>query len=177
MNSLLKPNVILYDAPYNIEITEEGDWIDLRANEDIDIEFKEGENFKYHLIDLGISMLLPVGFEAIVAPRSSCYKHYGFIFTNSIGIIDNTYVGYNDRWKIPALFINTGKKCTIRKGDRVAQFKLQLSMKSSITDKKKWVEALPFEFKNIRNEKNFENLKETWTTIPNRNGIGSTGKK
>lgn len=57
------------------------DWIDLRAAEDIWIP--EGE---FALIDLGVSMELPEGYEAHVVPRSSLFKNFGLIQTNSIGI-------------------------------------------------------------------------------------------
>ena len=61
---------------------EQGDWIDLRVNETITI--KKGDFF---MIDLGIAMELPKGYEAIVVPRSSTFKKYGIIQTNSIGLI------------------------------------------------------------------------------------------
>lgn len=59
----------------------QGDWIDLRASETISI--KKGE---FKLIPLGVAMKLPDGYEAIVAPRSSTFKNFGVIETNSIGI-------------------------------------------------------------------------------------------
>lgn len=72
-------------------IAGKSDWIDLRAAEDVILE--KGE---FHLIDLGISVKLPEGYEMIIAPRSSTYKNFGIIQTNSIGIIDETYCGkYN----------------------------------------------------------------------------------
>jgi dUTPase len=74
-----------------------GDWIDLRAAETITL--KQGE-LKY--ISLGVSMKLPEGYEAQVAPRSSTFKNWGIIQANSIGIIDNSYSGTNDIWRFPA---------------------------------------------------------------------------
>ena len=41
-------------------------------------------------------MKLPKGYEAIIAPRSSTFKNWGLIQTNSIGVIDSTYNGDND---------------------------------------------------------------------------------
>ena len=55
------------------------DWIDLRAAEEI--ELKAGE---FQLIPLGIAMELPAGYEAHVVPRSSTFKNYGVIQTNSM---------------------------------------------------------------------------------------------
>lgn len=57
------------------------DWIDLRSAEDIDM--KAGE---FKLISLGIAMQIPSGYESHVAPRSSTFKNYGIIQTNSLGI-------------------------------------------------------------------------------------------
>ena len=50
-------------------IDGKSDWIDLRAAEEV--EFKAGE---FKLINLGVSMKLPEGYEAHVAPRSSTFN-------------------------------------------------------------------------------------------------------
>mgnify|MGYP000923708834 CR=1 FL=1 len=81
-----------------IDTKEGSDWIDLRSAEDI--VMKAGE---FRLIPLGIAMKLPEGYEAHVVPRSSTFKTFGIIQTNSIGIIDNTYSGDGDEWKFPAI--------------------------------------------------------------------------
>ena len=60
------------------------DWIDLRCAEEI--QMKAGE---FRLIPLGVAMQLPKGYEAHVAPRSSTFRHYGILMTNSFGVIDN----------------------------------------------------------------------------------------
>ena len=99
-----------------------GDWIDLRAAEDVFIS--PGE---FKLISLGISMKLPEGYEAHIVPRSSTFKHWGIIQTNHMGIIDNSYSGTNDIWKFPAycLKATNGKLSTkIEKGDRICQFRI-----------------------------------------------------
>lgn len=62
-------------------IDGKSDWIDLRAAETI--TFKKGE---FKLISLGIAMELPKGYEAHVVPRSSTFKNFGIIQTNSFGI-------------------------------------------------------------------------------------------
>ena len=62
-----------------------GDWIDLRCAETI--EMKAGE---FRLIPLGVAMELPDGYEAHVVPRSSTFKNFGIIQTNSMGIIDES---------------------------------------------------------------------------------------
>lgn len=95
---------------------EVGDWIDLRAAEDVTL--KAGE-LKY--ISLGVSMELPDNYEAHVLPRSSTPKNYGVMCANSMGVIDNSYSGDNDVWMFPALaFRNT----EIKKNDRICQFRI-----------------------------------------------------
>lgn len=98
------------------EAIEQGDWIDLRAAETILIV--KGE-FKY--IPLGVAIQLPEGYEAIVAPRSSLFKRRGIIMTNSIGIMDESYCGDNDEWKIPAY---ATRETIIPKGERICQFRI-----------------------------------------------------
>lgn len=95
----------------------EGNWVDLRSAEDIVL--KAGE---FHLVDLGVSMQLPEGYEAILAPRSSTFKNYGIIQTNSIGVIDNLFCGSQDVWKMP---VYATRDTVICKNDRIAQFRIQ----------------------------------------------------
>ena len=92
------------------------DWIDLRAAKDITL--KQGERC---MIPLGVAMELPHGYEAIMAPRSSTFKTYGIIQTNSIGIIDESYKGDNDQWHFPAYAM---RDTVINKFDRIAQFRI-----------------------------------------------------
>lgn len=99
-----------------IEKTHKGDWIDLRAAQDV--EMKAGE---YKLIPLGVAMKLPEGYEAIVAPRSSTYKNFKIRQTNSIGIIDNSYCGDNDQWMFPCI---ADEYTVIHKNDRICQFRI-----------------------------------------------------
>lgn len=95
---------------------EKSDWIDLRAAEDVNL--KSGE---FKLISLGVSMKLPRGYEAHVVPRSSTFKNFGIIMTNSTGIIDNSYSGTNDIWRFPALAM---RDTIIHKNDRICQFRI-----------------------------------------------------
>ena len=75
---------------------KKGDWIDLRASKTINL--KAGESA---IIPLGVSIELPEGYEALLCPRSSTFKNWGIIQTNSTGIIDETYCGDNDIWGMP----------------------------------------------------------------------------
>ncbi len=97
-------------------IDGKSDWIDLRAAEDV--ELKKGE---FRLIHLGVAMQLPRGYEAHLVPRSSTYKNFGIIQTNHMGVIDETYCGPNDWWKMPVYAVRDTK---INKGERICQFRI-----------------------------------------------------
>lgn len=99
-----------------IERFNVGDWIDLRAAEDVTM--KAGE---YRMIPLGVAMELPKGYEALVAHRSSTFKKYGIILANSIGVIDETYKGDNDEWNFLAYAVKDTK---IHKNERICQFRI-----------------------------------------------------
>ena len=103
-----------FDKP--IEKIAKGDWIDLKSA--VTYEYKKGDFF---LVNLGVSMELPKEYEALLAPRSSTFKKYGLIVTNSIGIIDNLYHSDDDVWMLPVYALRDGH---IEKNDRVAQFRI-----------------------------------------------------
>ena len=52
------------------------------------LKYKRNVVFQSALIPLGVCMELPKGYEAVVIPRSSTFKKYGLIQTNSMGLID-----------------------------------------------------------------------------------------
>ena len=95
---------------------EKGDWIDLRAAEDVTL--KAGE---FKLIPLGVAMELPHGYEAHIVPRSSTYKKFGIIQTNHQAVIDESYCGDNDQWLYPAYAL---RDTEIKKNDRICQFRI-----------------------------------------------------
>lgn len=99
-----------------IEKISQGDWIDLRAAETVEIASGD-----FKLISLGVSMELPDGYEAHIVPRSSTFKKWGIIQTNHMGVVDNSYSGDNDIWRFPALAI---KDTVIHKNDRICQFRI-----------------------------------------------------
>ena len=103
-----------------IEKLPQGDWIDLRAAETV--EMKAGE---YRLISLGVSMKLPRGYEAHLLSRSSTFKKWGVIQANGMGVIDESYCGDNDVWRFPALAM---RDTVIEKGDRICQFRIVAKM-------------------------------------------------
>ena len=122
-----------------------GDWIDLRAAETV--AMKAGE---FKLISLGVSMKLPDGYESHVVPRSSTFKKWGVLQTNSMGVIDNSYCGENDIWRFPAFAM---RDTVIEEGDRICQFRIVKKMD-------------PVEFVEV------EHMDDA-----DRGGFGSTGAK
>ncbi|WP_407441537.1 dUTP diphosphatase [Fibrobacter sp.] len=92
------------------------DWIDLSAAETVTL--KKGE---FRLIHLGVAMKLPEGYEAHLAPRSSTFKNFKILQTNSVGVVDSSYCGKGDWWKMP---VYATEDTTIEKGSRIAQFRI-----------------------------------------------------
>lgn len=125
-------------------IEGKSDWIDLRAAEHVVL--KKGE---FKLINLGISMELPKGYEAVIVPRSSTYKNFGIIQTNHMGVIDETYCGDNDVYMMPVLAV---RDTEINVNDRICQFRIQRHQPQIVFE----------EVEHLGNE--------------DRGGIGSTGK-
>lgn len=99
---------------------KQGDWIDLRA-----AEFQLLKAGEYKAIPLGVGMILPDGYEAHIAPRSSTYKNFRILCVNSPGIIDNSYSGDEDEWHFGALAM---EDTIIQKGDRICQFRIVKKM-------------------------------------------------
>jgi len=126
-------------------IDGKSDWIDLRASEEVTL--KAGE---FCLIPLGVAMELPEGYEAHVVPRSSTFKNYGIIQTNSCGIIDGTYCGDDDMWRMPVYAV---RDTVIHVNDRICQFRIFENQPKITFD----------EVESLGNK--------------NRGGFGSTGKQ
>ena len=126
-------------------IDGKSDWIYLRASEEVTL--KAGE---FCLIPLGVAMELPEGYEAHVVPRSSTFKNYGIIQTNSCGIIDGTYCGDDDMWRMPVYAV---RDTVIHVNDRICQFRIFENQPKITFD----------EVESLGNK--------------NRGGFGSTGKQ
>ena len=93
---------------------------------------------------------LPEGYEAHVVPRSSTFKNYGIIQTNSCGIIDGTYCGDDDMWRMPVYAV---RDTVIHVNDRICQFRIFENQPKITFD----------EVESLGNK--------------NRGGFGSTGKQ
>lgn len=127
----------------HMEKTEIGDWIDCYTYEEVVL--KAGERT---YVNLGFSCKLPKGYEAILAPRSSTFKRYGVLQTNSIGVIDSSYCGNDDIWMMP---VYATADITIPVGSRICQFRIQ----------------------EVQPEIEFEEVLDLHSE--NRGGLGSTG--
>jgi len=131
------------DIP-KIHAIEQGDCIDLYAAERVELK-----QFDFKIISLGISMKLPAGYKAYLTPRSSTYKNWGIIQTNSPGVIDESYCGENDVWGMPVVAL---RDTVIEVGDKICQFEIVQKMEKP----------------------NFVPVDHM--TDKNRGGFGSTGK-
>ena len=160
----------LVDFP---KIIKKGEWIDLRASEEVVLNAPQAGTLKGHdvkhrdvvsdvtYIPLGIAMKLPDGFEAIVASRSSAAKKMGVIMANGIGIVDNSYCGDNDQWMYPAIPL---RKTSIAQNTRICQMRIQLSQKATIWQKIKWLFTSGIELVEVKS-----------LDTKDRGGLGSTG--
>lgn len=150
----MKIRVKYFDGATKLQKIEKGNWIDVYANKDIFVEVNERE-----MVPLGFALELPKGWEGHLAPRSSTFKTWGIIQTNSVGVVDDTYIGDNDQWHMPVYCLQgkdekDGIKGTwIRKGDKIGQFRIMEVMP-------------PIEFEEVESFGNAE-----------RGGFGSTGTK
>lgn len=153
---------------------KKGEWIDLRAAETITLKSpqagtqyeRDGKkyrdvSFEHTLIPLGISMALPKGFEALIAPRSGTYGKFHIIQPNSPGVVDFSFSGTNDEWKMSAIAF---EDCTINKGDRICQFRIQPSQKATWWQKIRWMFTSKIKFEWV------DKLNDI-----NRGGFGSSG--
>lgn len=95
---------------------DNGDWIDLRAAEDVKLNAWESAK-----ISLGVSIKVPNEYEIHLVPRSSTFDKYSIIQTNSMGVIDNSYCGNDDIIKMPVLAV---RDTFIPKNTRIAQFRI-----------------------------------------------------
>lgn len=159
-------------------ISNNGDWIDLKSSIDFDCHAAQSGTLKNTTIDstrvryrdvttdvykipLGIAVKLPDGYEAIVGSRSSSSIKLNMFIPNGIGIIDNSYSGNNDEWNY---IMSPLKAVSFKVGDRICQFRIQLSQKATIWQKIKWLFTSGIEIVEVKDLGN-----------KNRGGLGSTG--
>lgn len=125
----MKMRIKYFEGATKLKKIAKGNWIDVYANKDIFVKKDERG-----MVPLGFALELPKGWEAHLAPRSSTFKTWGIIQTNSVGVVDDTYIGDNDQWHMP-VFCLQGKDIEgiegietkgtwIRKGDKIGQFRI-----------------------------------------------------
>lgn len=144
-----------------LEKTDKGDLVDLRVSKvfvndgiknkiesQLPCSYKKGDIL---FIKLGIGMKLPYGKMAKVYPRSSTFKNYGLILTNSVGNIDFSYSGNTDEWCAMMYALKDGQ---VNYNDRILQFEI-VDQQMNFAD--------------------FEEVEEL--DVVDRGGYGSTGVK
>ncbi len=99
-----------------LEKLPQGDWVDLRAAEDVSL--KAGDHY---YVSLGISVRLPEGYELWIAPRSSTFRNFGVLQPNSPAIVDESYSSDEDVLRYPVLAM---RDTEIHVGDRLCQCRL-----------------------------------------------------
>ena len=129
----MKMRIKYFDGATKMEKIAKGNWIDVYSNADIFVPVGERD-----MIPLGFALELPQGWEGHLAPRSSTFKTWGIIQTNSVGVVDDTYIGDNDQWHMPVYCLTANCKVNeneiptvddrlgvwIRKGDKIGQFRI-----------------------------------------------------
>lgn len=178
MKLKIKVKVLTWDCIPTIN--ENGDWIDLRSAVSMTIPAPQsnvlkrktinGEKINYrnveipvYYIPLGVAMELPKGFEAIIASRSSGPKKLGLFIPNGQGIVDYVYKGDNDQWHYVC---SPMRETIIEEGDRICQFRIQLSQKATMWQKIKWLFSSGIELVEVANLNNKD-----------RGGFGTSGRK
>lgn len=92
----IKMRIKYFEGATKLQKITKGNWIDVYANKDVFVPINERA-----MIPLGFALELPKGWEGHIVPRSSTFKTWGVIQTNSFGVIDDTYIGDGDEWNIP----------------------------------------------------------------------------
>ena len=130
---MMKLRVKYFEGATKMNKITKGNWIDVFANADVFVPLDERA-----MIPLGFALELPQGWEGHLAPRSSTFKTWGIIQTNSVGVVDDTYIGDNDQWHMPVYCLTANCKVNeneiptvdgrqgvwIRKGDKIGQFRI-----------------------------------------------------
>ena len=168
----MKIKVKLFNKNCKFESIKKGEWIDLKSAVTCQLispyahtlngkREKREVVFDDYKIPLGIGMKLPKGFEALILPRSGTFNTYYSILANSQGVIDSSYSGPNDQWAYQMIALTN---CVVNEGERICQFRIQLSQKATIWQKIKWLFTNKIEFEFVDDYEGED-----------RGGFGSTG--
>lgn len=121
----MKIRIRYFDGATKLKKITKGNWIDVYSRKDIFIGQEERA-----MIPLGFALELPKDYEGHLAPRSSTFKTWGIIQTNSVGVVDDTYIGDNDEWHMPVYCLDPKDSFEykigtwIHKGDKIGQFRI-----------------------------------------------------
>jgi len=115
-----RPKVAVTKLPHGADLplpeyqTADSAGMDLRAAISVPITMLPGDR---HMVETGLSVALPSGYEGQVRPRSGLAFKHGISIVNAPGTIDADYRG-----EISVLLINLGREpYTIERGERIAQ--------------------------------------------------------
>jgi len=172
----MKIRIKYFNNATKLQKIEKGNWIDLYANADVFVP--QGERA---MIPLGFALELPKGWEGHLAPRSSSFKTWGVIQTNSVGIVDDTYIGDNDQWHLP-VFCLQGKETKYSKldclkmfGEKSKEFYNDLDSNPVGTWIKSGDKICQFRIMEVMPEIEFEEVESFGNA--DRGGFGSTGAR
>ena len=146
----MKMKIKYFEGATKLKKISKGNWIDVYASKDVFVPLNDRA-----MIPLGFALELPKGWEGHLAPRSSTFKTWGIIQTNSIGVVDDTYIGDNDQWHMPVYCLDSKNEggTWIKQGDKIGQFRI--------------MEVMPeIEFEEVEVFNNSD-----------RGGFGSTGER
>ena len=139
----MKIKVHYKEGSPQLEQFEYGGCVDFYNYEDVNL--KSGEST---MVDTGVAIGIPDGYDILIFPRSSTFRRYGLLVTNSVGYVDNSYRGSEDYIYVPVL---ATRDIEIPKGTRCFQFRL------------------------IKRQPNIEFIAADELEYDNRSGNGSTG--
>lgn len=99
----------------------------------VDVTLRPGERA---LVPTGISIALPLGYVALVHPRSGLAARHGLSIVNTPGTVD---AGYRGEIKVLLVNHDLREPIELRRGDRIAQLVIQRVELARFTE----VDALP----------------------------------
>ena len=111
----MKIRIKYFEGATKLKKISKGNWIDVYACKDIFVPLNERA-----MVPLGFALELPTGWEGHLAPRSSTFKTWGIIQTNSVGVVDD------DQLHMPVYCLEAKNEngSWIKSGDKIGQFRI-----------------------------------------------------
>jgi dUTP pyrophosphatase len=85
----------------------------------VDVRLEPGQRA---MVPTGVSIALPLGYVALVHPRSGLAAASGLSIVNAPGTVD---AGYRGEIKVLLVNLDPAESVTLRRGDRIAQLVIQ----------------------------------------------------